>query len=527
LSSVSDRDPNAQKNRIPTEAELAGLQLLKGMHSRFAYQLEEEITSTQTTQRRLLARYEQQLRELEGIQSQLHETKKTLQVLQEQYLVHQAEVERLSGITHPIRRYPSDVLQYIFEHVFDVAKEDLKMEAVLALSHVCQRWRSIAIDTPRLWCTIDFTLDKDDEEENMAFFWDSMIPRIKSAPAFITIRGYNETTASMFGECKLMLIPNISSLALELDTLYNISDVLPNPGLLPGTGVGSLSITYATDIEDESAQQLTWDAGETLEKLPPVPDLFLTAPCALRVTPSVKFETLTQLSFRDLQGVDVLAILSLCAQLSYLRLSDVTFPEPTPAHITSQSLQTLIVNTLDGNEWWLQQMSCPNLIAFHHGSDFLESSMSIFESYGSLLTLEYTSQEQLLPRFATATPLIQSLVIEPSELRILCDLQANGTESPPFPCLKELTVSLINAELTLEVFESIVRTRCLPTSHPHSQLPPSLAPLSHLSLLGWRKDSPNQYSDSWRSNALYKEAKSLLTDDKIWKYYKRYELSWI
>jgi F-box-like len=316
LSSVTNRDPNAQKNRIPTDAELAGLQSLKGMHSRFARQIEEEIISAETTHRRLSARYELQLRELEGIQSQLHETQKALQVLQDQYLVHRTEVERLSGITHPIRRYPSDVLQYIFEYISGVNDEDSKIATALALSHVCQRWRSIAIDTPRLWCSIDFTLDSDDEEEKTGFFWDSMISRIKSAPAFITIRGYNETTARQFSECELSRIPNISNLSLELDTLHNIPEVLPNQRLLPEMGVRSLTIIPSAEIEAESARDATWDVGEIMEKLPLIPKLSLMAPCALRVTPSVNLEILTTLSLRQLEHVDVLAVLSLCTQLS-------------------------------------------------------------------------------------------------------------------------------------------------------------------------------------------------------------------
>jgi len=214
-------------------------------------------------------------------------------------------------------------------------------------------------------------------------------------------------------------------------------------------------------------------------------------------------------------------------QLSYLRLMQVTFSESALAQVTSQSLRTLIVGTDDGNEWWLQQISCPNLTAFHHGSAFLQSSMPIFESYGYLLTLEYTSQEQLLPIFATMTPLIQSLGIEPSELRILCELQTNGTEPPPFPCLRELTVSVSEAKLTLDEFELIVRTRYLPISHPQSQLPPSLTPLIHLFLIRYRGVDPNQDSEPWQSSGLYKEAKRRITDDKIWDYYEKEQISWI
>lgn len=96
----------------------------------------------------------------------------------------------------------------------------------------------------RLWCRINFNLEEDGEEEDTAFFWHSMIPQIKSAPAFITICRYNETTAPMFGQCKLALIPNISNLALELDALHNIPDVLPNPGLLSGIPLHDLRSRY-------------------------------------------------------------------------------------------------------------------------------------------------------------------------------------------------------------------------------------------------------------------------------------------
>ncbi|OSX58927.1 hypothetical protein POSPLADRAFT_1173189 [Postia placenta MAD-698-R-SB12] len=39
----------------------------------------------------------------------------------------------------------------------DVQTEDLEFDFELCVSHTCRRWRGIALDTPRLWTTIEFT----------------------------------------------------------------------------------------------------------------------------------------------------------------------------------------------------------------------------------------------------------------------------------------------------------------------------------------------------------------------------------
>ncbi|KAK0460410.1 uncharacterized protein EV420DRAFT_1216134, partial [Desarmillaria tabescens] len=65
-------------------------------------------------------------------------------------------------ILHPIRRLPTDVLretflacvespvQCLFSN-FIVDSMDL-LQGPWAVSHVCRRWRDIAINTARLWC---------------------------------------------------------------------------------------------------------------------------------------------------------------------------------------------------------------------------------------------------------------------------------------------------------------------------------------------------------------------------------------
>ncbi|PVF98737.1 hypothetical protein CPB86DRAFT_663589, partial [Serendipita vermifera] len=71
------------------------------------------------------------------------------------------DLQHLKGALHPVRRCPFEVLQMIFEWTVlltatdaDIS-EDLSsvewFDAATRLSHVCRKWRSIALDTPKLW----------------------------------------------------------------------------------------------------------------------------------------------------------------------------------------------------------------------------------------------------------------------------------------------------------------------------------------------------------------------------------------
>ncbi len=75
------------------------------------------------------------------------------------------------NILHPIRRLPTDVLREIFlacvqspvECLFSLLRNDSMnlLEGPWPISHVCRRWRDIAINTPRLWSCISLLFPMD------------------------------------------------------------------------------------------------------------------------------------------------------------------------------------------------------------------------------------------------------------------------------------------------------------------------------------------------------------------------------
>ncbi|KAF8837263.1 hypothetical protein BDN67DRAFT_909567, partial [Paxillus ammoniavirescens] len=73
-------------------------------------------------------------------------------------LTLQSRIAQITNETAPISRLPSDVLAIIFEesrrllNQWPGPRRPLPVE--VQLSHVCARWRQVALSTPSLWTTI-------------------------------------------------------------------------------------------------------------------------------------------------------------------------------------------------------------------------------------------------------------------------------------------------------------------------------------------------------------------------------------
>ncbi|KIM24395.1 hypothetical protein M408DRAFT_233258 [Serendipita vermifera MAFF 305830] len=316
---TSEQDPNLGKNRVPTNAELVRLKALAGMHSRLLSNLKEEIRQAERAHDVLVAQYQQQIKELEGTQSTLHESKKALQLMHDQCSTIQMQNDRINGMTHPIRRYPPDLLQRVFQCIYDEQEESNRLQVTLGLSHVCKWWRKIVHDSPRLWSRISYAMHK--TGPGIASFWDFVIPRMKAVPPVIVIKGLNSAEATMLKYCGLQRIPFIKILGVNL-SLHNQFDHLHRLSQqLRGTKLEALEINlkHKEPVSDPPPQTI-WDIGHFLGTYNPPAELHLVAPCVLRLTPSDQFKDITTLSLEDFVQVDLSSLLSLFSQLHDLRL---------------------------------------------------------------------------------------------------------------------------------------------------------------------------------------------------------------
>ncbi|VDB82992.1 unnamed protein product [Peniophora sp. CBMAI 1063] len=107
-----------------------------------------------------------------------------------------ARNERLNDLTLP-SRLPTETLAKIFAHLVEISPltlvylayadcpvDERKDLGWLYVTHVCRRWRAIAINEPTLWRQLSITLDR---------VWDVFLARAKKAPLVIK---YNYYTGS-------------------------------------------------------------------------------------------------------------------------------------------------------------------------------------------------------------------------------------------------------------------------------------------------------------------------------------------
>ncbi|KAI0039537.1 hypothetical protein FA95DRAFT_1470565, partial [Auriscalpium vulgare] len=83
--------------------------------------------------------------------------------------------QKLHNASQYACRIPAEVIQRIFEDCIsasDPASDALRPWHWFRLSHVCSLWRTIALDTPVLWYTIDLSAGERWTEESACRSYD-------------------------------------------------------------------------------------------------------------------------------------------------------------------------------------------------------------------------------------------------------------------------------------------------------------------------------------------------------------------
>ncbi|KAJ7885080.1 hypothetical protein B0H14DRAFT_2217607, partial [Mycena olivaceomarginata] len=65
--------------------------------------------------------------------------------------------ERLDSYVYPVLTLPNEIVSEIFVHSLPVYPSPPPISGLLSptrLSHICRRWRQVALTTPRLWRAI-------------------------------------------------------------------------------------------------------------------------------------------------------------------------------------------------------------------------------------------------------------------------------------------------------------------------------------------------------------------------------------
>ncbi|KIM21290.1 hypothetical protein M408DRAFT_80717, partial [Serendipita vermifera MAFF 305830] len=121
-----------------------------GKHQRISHHILEELNQTKENLRIVEERENEIALELESIRSERQALERFVTILEDQRTTLHLDIQRFAGLLHPIRRCPLDILGMVFQCLVFV--EDANWcKTPTKISHVCRRWRAIAIETPNLW----------------------------------------------------------------------------------------------------------------------------------------------------------------------------------------------------------------------------------------------------------------------------------------------------------------------------------------------------------------------------------------
>ncbi|KIM19500.1 hypothetical protein M408DRAFT_31165 [Serendipita vermifera MAFF 305830] len=471
------QNPNKIKNRVPTSRELTSLRAIASRKEELSNSMNKQISEAQATYDEIIARHENQMAILESIQSEMHAAKQYVNLLQAQKAIFDNEMNELCGVLHPIRRMPVETLRHIFEETLEASsmQDWTKWWQAIQLSHVCQHWRTVALNAPTLWSVIIVDFWK--PLNVIAEYWNWVIQRVKMVPVDVSFNHFGgrlKTNADMWTHnekqqekvttCNLLQIPVIRSLKIEADVTYSILDALSMITKFPA---GELEFLWLGGRPGSKQLDKTtsWDWSGFFHRFPPFKSLELQYLDMLSFSRSQPFYVLKNLHIGSRTRFNTLELLCLCPNLERLTIEagrasypghqnhipvtiptltflevteESTFPWDAPFHFPS--LSTLLVATT----------SASSADDFYH---FLTNHSSISDLKISAIYLDLT-------RLATAAPQLTKLTISFDEgsLDPFLDWTSTSLQGPAFPQLEIL--DLDNTVLDLGEFDHFVQARC-------------------------------------------------------------------
>lgn len=447
--------------------------------------------------------------------------------------VAQDQLDALYAPVHPIRRCPTDVLQYIFEWAVDMKTNSAIPHGWFRnvstnLSHVCHRWRKLALQTPHLWDR--FWISVGYNTRHVEFMWGITVERVRSFPVIIDFWDGSRPKAATRALSKMNFneIPQIREFNLHLMMLGGLSVVRNfGPSVLPNR-IESLSIILSEfwggikeEVEDDD---IIFEATPGIDFLSivqnftPSKRLHAERLDLATIVPGPIFPDISDLLIYKSRRISLL-VLKAFPNVKTAFLWEVSFPFQGDDIVKWPEL-----HTLTGRDLPWEKFNVPHLTTLNTGTN-LRSPSAFISSHPSIRHLDLGSAPDLIASLPECAPQLLTLSVGPSEE--LCTILSLR------PGLDQLTELLIHqaryeqedGQVTLEFFEKIVRSRFLPGIHrPDSGQSPTL--VSSLSILSPRPKKTEL--EDWRKSELLLSAKEEVSIvSRRGHYWRRYKLCWL
>lgn len=373
----------------------------------------------------------------------------------------------------------------------------MALQTACKIASVSQRWRRVAIETPRIWSRIEIYLLPTTERSRRRFpaAWDAIRPRIKSVPAEITIRNVGVDHSFRLEQCKLSEIPVISTLYFFMDG-PQAYDELQRLSL---TGKPILESLCFDRFDMLSHSDNAYDFGRILSCFPSTRSLAFYEGGDINIVDQRQDPFVQKIEASYETSMDIPLVLSLFPRLEHLTATTCEKPYDGSSMILPH-LKYFKVCELHLPSF-LPFITCPNLESFHaEGTRDVEREIIGFILAHPSITTLYFEGISGTKKLITGAPQLQQLTV--------CQAAYSGNTAcfqyPNLPSLRCLTISDPYHELSRQEFEDIVAARCLPMTHPKSELPQAAQPLDSLTIILFPVMTDQR--PKWKKSPLYKEA---------------------
>lgn len=430
--------------------------------------------------------------------------------------VMQTEARHTTTPVSLIHYYPTELLQCIFEMAVQATKDGVK--TATAISHVCQRWRSISLDTPRLWTYITWSVTRD--TPLIKDFWDCMRDRIKSLSSVVSIHDIGSSDSIQLDYLRPDHFERIKRLNLYLQDAEAVALFLKGLSDFPHIHVYALQLIF----KDLSRDQF-WSLDYILLRFSPRQLLIYNCPTFyLCVSPA--WDLIQSLTLHRVGKLDPVITLKYFPGLTNVEIIETCIVLSDPlATLSSSKMQRIKLQKAQETPEWLEHSTFPNLITFEVDNHIdPERIISFLSRHSSVTTLHSTHWERI-NELAKIAP--QLLHLSLSHLSILTSYAGfmDPEVDPGLPSLRSLTIRDTYGTVGAESFDKLIRARCLPSNHPQSLLPPSLKPLESLTIQILSHLMPE--STQWGRSELYKAAKCIVRREEEDPVVISFVLSWV
>jgi hypothetical protein len=467
-------NPNSNQNRVPQGTELASLRATAShLQSVIDHNTQAAKVALERYQE-IKLRYDAQALILEEIGSELHAAKLSADVLEEHASLLEPKLQELRGVLNPIRRYSDDILRLIFEeyvaHQIYYGEEGFATATLL--SHVCQRWKGIALSTPSIWTDVHFKPQhstRGSVSKASAFF-----DRVKALPTTIHLDiGSSLGYAASMPLSTIYRVPVISSLVLSIfgDAATAAIDAVR---LFPNRHIDRLELVIQSPDPVHFGPFLSKFRSFRKFETAYVKFGSFTSPNLLD-----SLSKLEEIDFICVGEVPIVDLLAVAPQLKIMKLEQCDARRDSEGGIDECTSLNLWYFRADceGVPW--SKIRLPSLVEFK--VDLLQDITDpdgfwdFLSQCHTITTMEFFDPNpEQFTLLASSVPKLRSLTLVVNQASylasVLLGLMGFQLSSPLLPSLECFKLTCDGQYLEAATLEDLIRSRCLCRGHSDSTM---------------------------------------------------------